>query len=581
MKKKVRITDTILRDAHQSLMATRMRTRDMLPICEKLDKVGFFAIEAWGGATFDVPMRYLNEDPWMRIRALKEHMPNTPLQMLLRGQNLVGYRHYADDIVEKFVELAAKNGVDIFRIFDALNDIRNMEVPIKAVMEAGAHAQGAICYTTSPVHTIDKFVEMAKELEKLGCNSVCIKDMAGLISPQVAYDLVSALKREIKVPVNLHTHCTSGMGPMSCLTACQAGVDIFDTAFSPFSWGTSQPPTETMVASLQGTPYDTGLDLELLVEIGYYFFHLREKYKGLISPVAERPDVSALIHQVPGGMISNLRSQLKEQNAMDKYGEVLQETPRVRRDLGYPPLVTPTSQIVGIQATLNVLSGERYKQISQETKDYCRQLYGKPPAPIDTEIRKKIIGDEEPITCRPANLIEPQLETLREKAKALGILKAEEDLLTYALYPAIAPKFLRGEMKEEPLPSVEEEHSLLSRAGEPTEFEVEVDGEVFVVKIKPSEARANGHRAETKDSKEKTTPAAQLPAGAVLSPMHGMVLALKVKTGDKVEKGDVVVILEAMKMQTPIHSDHAGVVKEIFSFESEIVSAGDPLLVVS
>jgi pyruvate carboxylase subunit B len=579
--KKVRITDTILRDAHQSLMATRMRTRDMLPICEKLDKVGFFAIEAWGGATFDVSMRYLNEDPWVRIRTLKEHIPNTPLQMLLRGQNLVGYRHYADDVVEKFVELAAKNGVSIFRIFDALNDIRNMEVPIKAVREAGAHAQGAICYTISPVHTIDKFVEIAKELEKLGANSICIKDMAGLISPQVTYELVSALKRELKVPVNLHTHCTSGMGPMSCLAACQAGVDIFDTAFSPFSGGTSQPATETMVASLQGTPYDTGLDLELLVEIGYYFSYLREKYKGLISAVAERPDVSALIHQVPGGMISNLRSQLKEQNAMDRYEEVLKETPRVRRDLGYPPLVTPTSQIVGIQATLNVLSGGRYKQISEETKDYCRHLYGKPPAPIDPEIRKKIIGDEKPITCRPADLIEPQLEALREKAQALGILKSEEDLLTYALYPAIAPKFLRGEMKEEPLPSVAKEPLPLPVAAEPTEFEVEVDGETFMVKIKPSEEKANGERTKTKEPKKKISSATQLPAGAIFSPMHGMVLALKVKKGDKVEKGDVIVILEAMKMQTPIHSDHAGIVREIFSFESEIVSAGDPLLVVN
>lgn len=579
MKKKVRITDTILRDAHQSLMATRMRTRDMLPICKKLDKVGFFAIEAWGGATFDVPMRYLNEDPWMRIRTLKEHMPNTPLQMLLRGQNLVGYHHYADDVVKKFVELAAKNGVDIFRIFDALNDIRNMEVSIRAVKEAGAHAQGTICYTISPVHTIDKFVEMAKELEKLGCDSVCIKDMAGIISPQVTYDLVSALKREIKVPVNLHTHCTSGMGPMSCLAACQAGVDIFDTAFSPFSWGTSHSPTETMVASLQGTPYDTGLDLKLLVEIGYYFLQLREKYKGLISTVAERPDVSVFVHQVPGGMISNLRSQLREQNAMDRYGEVLEETSRVRRDMGYPPLVTPTSQIIGIQATLNVLSGERYKQISQETKDYCRQLYGKPPASIDPEIRKKIIGDEEPITCRPADLIEPQLEILKEKAEALGILKTEEDLLTYALYPAIAPQFLRNEMKEEPLPKEESLHP--RPAGASTEFEVEVDGETFLVKIKSSEEKAKGPRTETKESREKTSPTTQLPTGTILSPMSGMVLALKVKKGDKVEKGDVVIILEAMKMQTPIHSDYAGTVKEIFTFESEIVNIGDPLLVVN
>jgi pyruvate carboxylase subunit B len=334
-----------------------------------------------------------------------------------------------------------------------------------------------------------------------------------------------------------------------------------------------------MVASLQGTPYDTGLDLKLLVEIGYYFLQLREKYKGLISTVAERPDVSVFVHQVPGGMISNLRSQLREQNAMDRYGEVLEETSRVRRDMGYPPLVTPTSQIIGIQATLNVLSGERYKQISQETKDYCRQLYGKPPASIDPEIRKKIIGDEEPITCRPADLIEPQLEILKEKAEALGILKTEEDLLTYALYPAIAPQFLRNEMKEEPLPKEESLHP--RPAGASTEFEVEVDGETFLVKIKSSEEKAKGPRTETKESREKTSPTTQLPTGTILSPMSGMVLALKVKKGDKVEKGDVVIILEAMKMQTPIHSDYAGTVKEIFTFESEIVNIGDPLLVVN
>lgn len=345
-KKKVLVTDTILRDAHQSLVATRMRTKDMLPICEKLDKVGFFSLEVWGGATFDACIRFLNEDPWERIRTLKEHLPNTKLQMLLRGQNLVGYRHYPDDVAKKFVELAVKNGVDIFRVFDALNDLRNMEYTIKIAKDNKAHVQGAISYTISPVHTISAFVKLAKDFQKLGCDSICIKDMAGLISPQTAFDLISALKKELNIPINLHTHCTSGMAMISCFSVIGAGVDIIDTAISPLAWGTSQPPTESMVASLQNTPYDTGLDLESLVEIGFYFLNLREKYKGLISPLAERPDVTILLHQIPGGMLSNFHSQLKEQNALDKYNEVLKEVPLVRKDLGYSPLVTPTSQIV-------------------------------------------------------------------------------------------------------------------------------------------------------------------------------------------------------------------------------------------
>lgn len=573
--KRVKITDTTFRDAHQSLMATRMRTRDMLPICEKMDRVGFFSLEVWGGATFDVPLRYLNEDPWMRIRTLKERIPNTPLQMLLRGQNIVGYRHYSDDVVEKFIKLAVKNGVDIFRIFDALNDVRNMELAIKVAKEEGAHVQGAICYTISPVHTISRFVEMAKKLEELGCDSICIKDMAGLISPQAAYDLVSAIKKEVKILLNLHTHCTSGMGPLSCFAACQAGVDIIDTAMSPFSWGTSQPPTEAMVASLQGTPYDTGLDLELLVEIGYYFLQLREKYKGLISPLAERPDVSVLLHQIPGGMLSNFHSQLKEQKALDRYKDVLEETPRVRRDLGYPPLVTPTSQIVGIQAVLNVLTGERYRKVTQEVKNYCLGLYGRPPAPIDSKIKEKIIGNEKPIECRPADLIEPQLEKLKKEAGKLGILKKEEDLITYALYPAVALKFLRGELKEEPLPSPEERVAVSTVADEPMEFEVNVNGEDFRVRVKPV-----AQATEIKEPEKSLSRPTQIPEGAVLSPMQGMVLAIKVKVGDRVKKGDIIAILEAMKMQTYVHSEQAGIVKKIFTFESEIVDAGDILMVI-
>jgi pyruvate carboxylase subunit B len=572
---KVLITDTILRDAHQSLMATRMRTADMIPICEKLDKVGFFSLEVWGGATFDVCIRFLNEDPWVRIRTLKEHLKNTPTQMLLRGQNLVGYKHYPDDVVEKFIKLAVKNGVDIFRIFDALNDIRNMELAIKVVKDEGAHAQGTISYTTSPVHTIPKFVEMAEELQELGCDSICIKDMAGLISPQAAYDLVSALKKKIDLHIAFHTHCSSGMGPISCFAAIQAGVDSIDTAMSPLSWGTSQSPTETMVAALQGTPYDTGLDLKLLIEIGYYFFRLREKYKGLISPLAERPDVNVVLHQVPGGMLSNFYSQLKEQNALDKYNEVLEEVPRVRKDLGYPPLVTPTSQIVGTQAVLNVLAGERYKQVTQEVKNYCLGYYGRPPAEIDPEVRKKVIGNSKPIECRPADLLEPQLEELKKEANKLGILKKEEDLLTYALYPQVATKFLKGELKEEAIPAPKKETVTPAVTKPPTEFEVTIDEEIFRVKVVPLvEGEVLAEEQERKlRPKEK-------PKGAVTAPMQGMVVSLKVKIDDKVNKGDVLLILEAMKMQNEIQAPTSGIVKEIYTFEGEMVSSDDILLVI-
>lgn len=570
-RRKVLVVDTTLRDAHQSLAATRMRTKDMLPICEKMDKVGFYSLEVWGGATFDVCIRFLNDDPWERIRLLKEHLPNTKTQMLLRGQNLVGYKHYPDDVVKRFIELAIKNGVEIFRIFDALNDIRNMEFPIKVVKDNGGHAQGTISYTTSPVHTISSFVEMAKRLQALGSDSICIKDMAGIISPQEVFDLVSALKKELTIPVNLHTHCTSGMGMVSYFAAIQAGVDIIDTAMSPFAWGSSQPPTESMVACLKGTPYDTGLDLGLFIEIGYYFLQLREKYKGLISPMAQQPDVRVAIHQIPGGMLSNFHSQLKEQNLLDKYEEVLEEVPRVRKDLGYPPLVTPTSQIVGTQALLNVLAQERYKEVTQETKDYLLGYYGRPPGEISPDVRKKVIGDEKPIECRPADLLSPQLTNLAEEAQRLGIIKKEEDIITYALYPNIAPKFLRGELSEEPLPTIKEElpkDTLL-----PREFEVEVEDEVFRVRVKPL---AKGHKVERP---EKQRPK-EAPDGAVVAPMGGMVVSLEVKKGDEVKEGDRLLVLEAMKMQNQISASHSGKIKEIYTYEGELVSLGDILLVI-
>ncbi len=567
----VKLTDTTLRDAHQSLIATRMRTRHMLPIAEKMDEAGFFSLEVWGGATFDSSIRYLNEDPWDRLRALKKVIRKTPLQMLLRGQNLVGYRHYSDDIVVKFVEHAAESGIDIFRIFDAVNDIRNMEVSIKTAKRTGAHVQGTVCYTVSPVHPIPLYVKMAKELEEMGCDSLCIKDMAGLISPQNAFDLVSALKEEISIPVDLHSHCTSGMAPMSYMFACQAGVDILDTAFSPFAWGTSQPPTETTVAALRGTPYDTGLDLLLLTEIKKYFEELKEKYRGILDPISERIDTDVLKYQIPGGMLSNLVSQLKEQNALDKYEAVLAEMPRVREELGYPPLVTPTSQIVGTQAVLNVLMGERYKVVPKEVKDYVKGLYGRTPAPISREIIIKILGDEKPITCRPADLLPPELDRVTKEAQALGIVKKPEDILTYALYPAIAPKFLRGEAKEETLEAPKPNNG--KAAPLPTEFKVEVDGDLFNVKIVSAGGNMSVRPAEAAE-RPKTVD------GAVTASMQGMVLKIKVKKGDSVTKGDVVMVLEAMKMENNIHAPHAGAVKDILVKEGSTVSAGDVLFVI-
>ena len=441
---RVRITDTTFRDAHQSLLATRMRTDAMLPIAEKVDHVGFFSLEAWGGATFDVAVRFLNEDPWERIRLLKRHVKKTPLQMLLRGQNVVGYHNYPDDVLVKFVEKAAENGIDIFRVFDALNDIRNMEVAIRTVKKSGKHAQGTISYTISPVHTVEHFVELARKLAELDCDSICVKDMAGMLAPEPAFELISALKKEVGLPVHLHSHSTSGMVMMTYLRACEAGVDILDTAFSPLAWGTSQPPVESVVAALKGTAFDTGLDLELLSEIAAYFRDLREKYYDplkLVDPKSERVDASIIVHQIPGGMFSNLLEQLREQKAIDKLKDVLEEVPRVRRELGYPPLVTPTSQLVGTQAVLNVISGRRYNVVPKEVRDYVKGLYGKPPGPIDPKIKKKIIGDELPITRRPADLLEPGLENIPEDVKPL--IESEEDKITYALFPKQAVDFFK------------------------------------------------------------------------------------------------------------------------------------------
>jgi pyruvate carboxylase subunit B len=568
--KRIKIIETAFRDAHQSLLATRMRTRDMLPIAEKMDKVGFFSLEAWGGATFDTCIRYLDEDPWERLIALKDVIKRTPIQMLLRGQNLVGYKHYPDDIVRNFVEKSYENGVDVFRIFDALNDVRNMKLSIKVAKEQGAHVQGTISYTTSPFHTLDKYVEFAKELEALECDSVSIKDMAGLISPTDTYELVRTLKEETDLLINLHCHCTSGMTPMSYYAACEAGVDILDTAISPLSWGASQPPTESIIAGLVGTPYATELDLKLLSEIKKYFEGIRKKYSSLIDPISEKVDTDVLLYQIPGGMLSNLVSQLKEQNALDRYEEVLKEMPRVREELGYPPLVTPTSQIVGIQAVMNVLSGERYKNVTKEVKEYIKGYYGRPPAPINKDVAMKIIGDAEVIDSRPADLLKPELEKFRAEGEKLGIIKKDEDVLTYALYPAVAPKFLRGEVIEEPL-EIPKKVEGSNTASIPTEYNVEVDGELFDVKVVPTGFMEIGSSVKAPSGPVE---------GGVTSSMQGMILKLKVAKNDNVNEGDIVAVLEAMKMENDIHAPNSGTVEEIFIEEGDTVSTGETLMII-
>jgi len=568
----LKITDTTLRDAHQSLIATRMRTEDMLPLAESINKVGFFSAEAWGGATFDTCIRFLNEDPWHRLRSLHDVLTKTPIQMLLRGQNLVGYRHYSDDVVDLFVERSYENGVSIFRVFDALNDIRNMERSMRAVKKAGGHLQAAISYTTSPVHSIPKFIKMAGELAAHDCDSICIKDMAGLIMPHEAHELITGIKEQTGILVDLHSHSTSGLAPMSYQAAIEAGVDILDTAMSPFAFGTSQPATESVVASVMGTPRDTGISFTALQEAREQAALVREKYEGLFTPVAERIDSNVLVYQLPGGMITNLVSQLEEQGALDKLPEVHKEIPRVREDLGYPPLVTPTSQIVGTQAVLNVLAGERYKNITTEVRDYVRGLYGKPPGSISEETKKMIIGDSEVITVRPADILEPMYSKMEVEAKEAGLVKSVEDVLTYILYPAIAPSFLKGERTAEEIPSVSQKRSS-SSLELPGMMEIEVDGEVFSVRIVSVEGKS------VPSESSNAPPRGDVPGG-VKSNMQGVVLELKVDRGDVVNEGDVLLVLEAMKMENPIRSPRSGSVIDIYVDSGDTVQNGDILMII-
>jgi oxaloacetate decarboxylase (Na+ extruding) subunit alpha len=593
-KQPLGITDVVLRDAHQSLLATRMRIDDMLPIAEKLDQVGFWSLESWGGATFDSCIRYIGEDPWERIRELKKAMPKTPQQMLLRGQNLLGYRHYADDVVNKFVERAAFNGVDVFRIFDAMNDPRNLETAIKAVKQQGKHAQGTISYTKSRVHTTKNWVDYAKALEDMGADSIAIKDMSGILTPYDAFELVSLLKAQTQLEVQLHAHATSGLSDMTILKAVEAGIDRVDTAISSMSMTYGHSATESVVAALQGTDRDTGLDLALLEEIAAYFREVRKKYAKFEGSL-RGTDSRILIAQVPGGMLTNMESQLKEQGAADKFDEVLKEIPKVREDLGLIPLVTPTSQIVGTQAVLNVLTGERYKSISKETAGILKGEYGAAPAEFNKELQARVLDGAEAITCRPADLLSPEMDKLTEEL--VGLSKEKniqlsddqiDDVLTYALFPQIGLKFLqnRGDASAfEPVPTVNDAVQSKSSptnvsSGEASVYTVSVSGQSFVVQVSEGGDVSNIQPvANVQNSPAQAAPSAAAPSGEdVPSPLAGNIFKVLVSPGQQVEEGDTVIILEAMKMETEISAPKSGVVGSISVKEGDSVQVGQSLL---
>ncbi|MFP5383507.1 MAG: sodium-extruding oxaloacetate decarboxylase subunit alpha [Gammaproteobacteria bacterium] len=582
------ITDVVLRDAHQSLLATRMRLEDMLPVADKLDRVGFWSLESWGGATFDACIRYLGEDPWARVRALKAAMPNTPQQMLLRGQNLLGYRHYADDVVDRFVERAAKNGIDVFRVFDAMNDVRNLDRAMKAVIREGKHAQGTISYTVSPVHTIDMWVDLARRIEDQGAHSLCIKDMAGLLTPYTAFELVSRLKQAIVIPVHMHCHATTGLSTATILKAAEAGIDNVDTAISSMSMTYGHSATEAVVAIFAGTGRDTGLNLVLLEDIAACFRDVRKKYakfEGSLKGIDSR----ILVAQVPGGMLTNMESQLREQKAESRFDEVLAEIPRVRKDLGYIPLVTPTSQIVGTQAVLNVLSGERYKSISKETQGVLRGEYGAAPAPFDAALQARVLEGASPVTCRPADLLQPEMEKLTTELRKLADeqrMRLEtgdrllDDVLTYALFPQIGLKFLQNRGNPaafEPVPTGREGQAPQAANGDEI-YTVTVEGRAYTVTV-----NAGG------DITGIVPPAAVANAAAsvavpvadgepMLAPLAGNIFKVFARPGQSVQEGDLLLTLEAMKMETEIRAPHAGIVASVSVKEGDVVAVGDLLL---
>ena len=586
-KKPLGITELVLRDAHQSLLATRMRIEDMLPIADKLDKVGYWSMESWGGATFDSCIRYLGEDPWERIRLLKAAMPNTPQQMLFRGQNILGYRHYADDLVHKFVERCAVNGVDVFRIFDALNDLRNLETAIKATLAVGKHAQGTMSYTVSHVHTVDLWVDMGKRIEDMGAHSICIKDMAGLLRPYVAYELISRLKASVDIPIHMQCHATTGLSTATYIKAAEAGIDNIDTAVSSMSMTYGHSPSETLVAMLEGTDRDTGLDLALIEEIATYFRAVRKKYakfEGSLKGVDSR----ILVAQVPGGMLTNLENQLREQNAGEKIDAVLEEIPRVREDLGMLPLVTPTSQIVGTQAVINVLSGERYKTITKETAGVLKGEYGETPLPVNAELQARVLDGAEPITCRPADLLEPELEAQTAELKRIAAEKkirladdVVDDVLTYALFPQIGIKFLKNRDNPdafEPVPTGEPEVApaapSASKGGSGV-YSVRVNGKVFTVEV------AEDGQLGTVAATPAAAPSGGGSGEAVKAVLAGNIFKVHVSAGMTVEKDQPLLVVEAMKMETVISSPKAGTVSEVFVSEGDAVHVGDSLLAIA
>ena len=578
----LKVTELVLRDAHQSLLATRMRTEDMLPIGEKLDQVGFFSLEMWGGATFDTCLRFLNEDPWERARKLKKVIPNTPFQMLLRGQNCVGYRHYADDIVERFVKKSVDVGINIFRIFDALNDLRNIETAIKTVNKCGETVEGCISYTVSPYHSTELYIKMARQLVDMGSDIICIKDMAGLLTPEVTKTLIREIKNSVDAPVHLHTHATTGLVGMNLQAAIEAGVDMVDTAISSLSMGTGHYPTECIVASQKGLPRDTGLDLKLLEEISNYFREVRKNYAEFESNF-KGVDINILKSQIPGGMISNMENQLKEQNALDKLEDVLLEVPRVRKDMGYPPLVTPTSQIVGSQATLNILTGERYKLITKETRECVLGKYGKLPASLDPDLLAKVIQDGEVIDCRPADLLEPEWDQVVKDCK--GKCTTEEDMLSYAIFPKVALEFFKNRELGFPSnqktktptqkPSTKPAAPAIPIAGSAT-YTVNVNGQAFSVQVS-----SGGTPQQVLSATPPAVSATPTANGiSVTSPLPGSVFALKVAVGDQVNEGDVVIIIESMKMETEVHATASGTISSIQVQEGQKINTDDNLLII-
>ncbi len=588
-KRPLGITDVVLRDASQSLLATRVRIDDMLPIAAKLDEIGFWSLESWGGATFDACIRFLGEDPWDRIRELKKAMPNTPQQMLFRGQNILGYRHYADDVVEKFVERAATNGVDVFRVFDAMNDMRNIEVALKAVKQVGKHAQGTISYTISPVHDIETWVAQGKAIEDMGADSIAIKDMAGLLHPYDGFELVTRLKASCDIPIHMHCHATTGLSTSTILKCVEAGIDNVDTSISSMSMTYGHSPTESVVAMLKGTDRDTGLDIEKMEEIAAYFRQVRKKYAGFEGAL-RGVDSRILVAQVPGGMLTNMESQLKEQGAADKLDEVLEEIPRVREDLGFIPLVTPTSQIVGTQAVINVLTGERYKSISKETAGILKGEYGDSPAPVNKELQARVLEGGEAITCRPADLLEPEVDALtqelrqlaEEKNIALSSGEGEiDDVLTYALFPQIGLKFLenRGNPDAfEPAPDGESAAIPVaaSTAGDAGIYTVKVNGASYVVEV------AEGGDVSAITPSAAAAPTAVASSGEPLAaPLAGNIFSVNVSPGETVVAGDVVIILEAMKMETEVRASRDGTVSSVDVKVGDTVAVGDSLISIS